>query len=78
MAKILIVDDEPDLTSAFGRYFERTGHDVLRARTGEEAIAVVEAEHPALMLLDLKLPDMTGFEVLERTRDRRTVVIMVT
>jgi DNA-binding response OmpR family regulator len=71
MAKILIVDDEPDLTSAFGRYFERTGHDVLRAATGEEAIAVVEAEHPALMLLDLKLPDMTGFEVLERTREHR-------
>jgi len=78
MAKILIVDDEPDLASAFGRYFERTGHDVLRAGTGAEAIAIVEAEHPALMLLDLKLPDMTGFEVLERTREHRPVVIMVT
>ncbi|MDB4883089.1 MAG: hypothetical protein JWL95_1855 [Gemmatimonadetes bacterium] len=78
MAKILIVDDEPDLTSAFGRYFERTGHDVLRAATGEEAVAVVQAEHPALMLLDLKLPDITGFEVLERTREQRPVVIMVT
>ncbi|MEO6526390.1 MAG: sigma-54 dependent transcriptional regulator [Gemmatimonadaceae bacterium] len=78
MAKILIVDDEPDLTSAFGRYFERTGHDVIRAATGEEAVALVQAEHPALMLLDLKLPDITGFEVLERTREQRPVVIMVT
>jgi DNA-binding NtrC family response regulator len=78
MAKILIVDDEPDLTSAFGRYFERTGHDVLRAGTGAEAVAMVEAEHPALVLLDLKLPDMTGFDVLERTREHRPVVIMVT
>ena len=78
MARILIVDDEPDLTSALGRYFERTGHDVLRAGTGEEALAMVEAERPALMLLDLKLPDMTGFEVLERTREHRPVVIMVT
>ena len=78
MAKILIVDDEPDLASAFGRYFERTGHDVLRAGTGAEAIAFVESEHPALMLLDLKLPDMTGFDVLERTRDQRPVVMMVT
>jgi DNA-binding NtrC family response regulator len=78
MAKILIVDDEPDLTSMFGRYFERTGHDVIRATTGAEAIALVQAEHPALMLLDLKLPDMTGFEVLERTREQRPVVIMVT
>src|SRR5688500_6037001 len=78
MAKILIVDDASDLTSAFGRYFERTGHDVLRAATGAEAIAIVEAERPALMLLDLNLPDMTGFEVLERTREHRPVVIMVT
>ena len=78
MAKILIVDDEPDLTSALGRYFERSGHDVLRAATGEEALAMVEAERPALMLLDLRLPDMTGFEVLERTREHRPVVIMVT
>jgi len=78
MAKILIVDDEPDLSAAFGRYFERTGHDVLRAGTGEEAIAMVEAEHPALMLLDLKLPDMTGFDVLARTREHRPVVVVVT
>ena len=77
MAKILIVDDEPDFTAASGRYFERTGHDVLRASTGEEAIAMVEAEHPALMLLDLKLPDMTGFDVLARTREHRPIVVMV-
>ena len=35
MAKILIVDDEPDILSALSRYFERSGHDVLRAQTGE-------------------------------------------
>jgi DNA-binding NtrC family response regulator len=78
MAKILVVDDEQDLSSALGRYLERAGHDVLRARTGEEAIALVQHEHPALMLLDLYLPDLTGFEVLERTREYRTVVIMIT
>ena len=78
MAKILIVDDEPDITAAFARWFERTGHDVLRAGTGEEAIAMVEAEHPALMLLDLRLPDMTGFDVLARTREHRPIVIVVT
>ena len=78
MAKILIVDDEQDFTSAFGRHLERAGHDVLRAGTGAEAVAVVEAEHPALVLLDLQLPDMTGFEVLERLREHRPVVVMVT
>ena len=78
MARILIVDDEPDVTAAFGRYLERAGHDVLRAGTGAEAVAMVDAEHPAVVLLDLKLPDMTGFDVLERTREHRPVVIMVT
>jgi DNA-binding NtrC family response regulator len=78
MARILLVDDEPDATSALGRSFERTGHDVLRAGSGEEAIAVIEAEHPALVLLSVELPDMTGLQVLERIRTRRPVVIMVT
>ena len=78
MAKILIVDDEPDLTAAFGRFLERAGHVLLYAGTGGEAVAAVQSERPALVLLDLKLPDMTGFEVLERTREQRPVVIMVT
>jgi DNA-binding NtrC family response regulator len=78
MAKILIVDDEPDITSALGRYFERVGHDVLRANTGEEGVALAASERPAVMLLDLYLPDITGFDVLERTREHRPVVIMIT
>lgn len=78
MAKILIVDDEPDIVAALARFFERAGHDVLRAGTGEEGVALVHAEHPAVMLLDLYLPDMSGFEVLERTREQHPVVIMVT
>ena len=78
MAKILIVDDEPDITSALGRYFERAGHDVLRASTGGHGVALAASERPAVMLLDLHLPDMSGFEVLERTREHRPVVIMIT
>jgi len=78
MAKILIVDDEPDIVTALARYFERAGHDVLRAGTGAEGVALAQAEHPAVMLLDLFLPDMSGFDVLERTKEQRPVVIMVT
>jgi DNA-binding NtrC family response regulator len=78
MAKILIVDDEPDIISALARYFERSGHDVLRAGLGEEAVRLVQAERPAVVLLDLYLPDISGFEVLERTREQRPVVIMIT
>ncbi|MBW8770064.1 MAG: sigma-54-dependent Fis family transcriptional regulator [Gemmatimonadetes bacterium] len=78
MARILIVTGDSDLTSAFGRSFERAGHDVLRAGTGEEAIAIIEAEHPAVVLLDVELPDMDALDVLERTRARHPVVIVVT
>src|SRR5690349_17973954 len=80
MARILVVTNEQDVMSAFGRSFERTGtgHDVLRAGTGEEAIGIVEGEHPALVLLDAELPDMSGLEVLERTQALRPVVVMVT
>jgi two-component system response regulator AtoC len=77
MPRILIVTREPDATSAFGRSFERAGHDVLRAGTGEEAIGIIEGEHPAVVLLDVALPDMSGLEVLERTQGRRPVVIML-
>ncbi len=78
MAKILIVDDEPDIRSALARFFSRSGHDVLRAETGEEAVTLVRTEHPAVVLLDLFLPDISGFEVLERTREERPVIIMIT
>ncbi|MEP6730270.1 MAG: sigma-54 dependent transcriptional regulator [bacterium] len=78
MAKILIVDDEPDIRSALGRYFERSGHDVLFAATGEEGVTQVQTERPAVVLLDLFLPDISGFEVLERTKELRPVIIMIT
>jgi len=78
MARILIVTREPDATSAFGRSLERAGHDVLRVGTGEEAIGVIESEHPAVVLLDVALPDVNGLEVLERTQGRRPVVVVLT
>jgi DNA-binding NtrC family response regulator len=78
MARILIVTREPDATSAFGRSLERAGHDVLRVGTGEEALGVIEGEHPAVVLLEVALPDMSGLEVLERTQGRRPVVVMLT
>ena len=78
MSSVLIIDDEPAITSALATYFERSGHEVMRAHSGEEGIAAVKRAHPDLVLLDLRLPDLSGFDVLERVREFRPVVIMIT
>src|SRR5918911_610093 len=78
MATILIIDDEQDIVSAFGTYFERLGHRVVGAYAGEEGIAAYDRERPDLVLLDLRLPDISGMEVLQRLRDRQPVVIVIT
>ena len=78
MASVLIVDDERPVTDAFAAFFEKHGsHTVTCAYTGEEAIAAYEASRPDLVLLDLRLPDMTGFDVYARIRDHSPVVIMI-
>jgi DNA-binding NtrC family response regulator len=75
---VLIVDDERPVTDAFATFFERHGnHSVSRAYSGAEAIAAYEASRPDLVLLDLRLPDMTGFDVYERIREHSPVVIMI-
>jgi two-component system, NtrC family, response regulator AtoC len=78
MASILIIDDEPAITAALAQYFERSGHEVVRAHSGEEGVGAVRRTHPDLVLLDLRLPDVSGFEVLERVREHNPVVIMIT
>ena len=79
MANLLIVDDEVAITSAFGTFFERTGHHaVTRAHSGQEGIDTAKRIRPDIVLLDLRLPDMTGFDVLSRIRELGAVVIMIT
>ncbi|MCE2941497.1 MAG: sigma-54-dependent transcriptional regulator [Gemmatimonadota bacterium] len=79
MATILIIDDEESITTAFGAFFEKTGgHRVHRAHTGREGLDASRQLRPDVVLLDLRLPDMTGFDVLERIRGDDAVIIMIT
>jgi two-component system phosphate regulon response regulator PhoB len=79
---ILIVDDEEDLLALVDLNLRREGFDTRKARSGREALEQVEAARPALVLLDLMLPDMTGTEVCRRIRSNplvsSTPVIMLT
>jgi two-component system phosphate regulon response regulator PhoB len=66
--RILVVDDEPDIVALVAYHLARAGYGVSTASTGPEALAKTASERPALVVLDLMLPGMSGFEVLERLR----------
>lgn len=68
---ILIVEDDEDLMEMLGGYFHVQGYDVLRAHWGQEALDLATEHIPDLMLQDIRLPDMDGFEVIGRLRKKR-------
>ena len=79
MTTILVVEDEPGIGRLVRDYLERAGFAVASASTGEEALAQARARRPALVVLDLGLPDRDGLDV---TRDLRQVanvpIVMLT
>jgi two-component system, OmpR family, response regulator ResD len=79
MAKVLIVDDEPNIREVVGLYLRRDGHTVVSATDGEEALEAFRESEPDLVVLDLMLPKISGLEVCRRMRaDRRVPLIMLT
>jgi two-component system OmpR family response regulator len=65
-ARILVVDDEPSITQLLQTALRYEGFEVSTAASGREALAQVEATNPDLVLLDVMLPDLDGFEVHKR------------
>jgi len=79
VAKILIVDDEPHIREVVGLYLRRDGHEVVSAADGEEALELFRSAAPDLVVLDLMLPRLSGFEVCRRMQaERRVPLIMLT
>ncbi|MGI9048439.1 MAG: response regulator, partial [Rubrobacteraceae bacterium] len=79
MAKVLIVDDEPNIREVVGLYLRQDGHIVLSAANGEEALELYRRERPDLVVLDLILPGLDGIEVCRRMQEeRRAPLIMLT
>ena len=80
MSKILIVDDEEDIREFAKSFFTKREINVITASGGVEALDIVEKENPDLVLLDVRMEQITGVEVLKRLRERGNdvKVIMVT
>ena len=68
MAKILIVEDEAELREILGRYLEKQGYSVLLAENGVRGLSMAQESKPDLILLDVKMPEMTGFQMIKNLR----------
>jgi two-component system, OmpR family, KDP operon response regulator KdpE len=77
VAKVLAVDDEPQFLHALGRGLTRVGHEVLVARTAKEGLVAAASVTPDVVLLDLRLPDLDGIEVVRRLRSWTDVPILL-
>lgn len=80
MAKILVIDDEAPILNLMGKSCRIQGHQVTEALSGREGIAVLDREKPDLMIVDLKLGDISGLDVIRHGNEHHpeTRVIMVT
>ncbi|MCC6931343.1 MAG: response regulator transcription factor [Gemmatimonadaceae bacterium] len=80
--RVLVVDDEPDIVALVAYHLVKAGYRVSTAASGPDAVAEARRERPALVVLDLMLPGMSGFEVLEQLRadevTRDVAVLMLT
>ena len=80
--QVLIADDEATIRHVLRQLLERAGHEVVAASDGVEALALFEKNRPDLVLLDIMMPGLNGFEVCEKLKSdpehRLTPVIMVT
>ena len=72
-ARILIADDEPNIVISLEYLMKREGYEVLIARDGQEALDTILRERPQLVLLDVMMPNKTGFEVCQQVRATESV-----
>lgn len=80
MIKFLVVDDEPDVVDQVKDLFELRNYTVITATSGEKALELVKKESPNIIILDIRMPGITGMDVLKEVKKTypKTRVIMLT
>jgi DNA-binding response OmpR family regulator len=76
-ARVLVVDDEPDIRKLVAHLLRRSGHEVIEAENGRAALRSLHASPPDVVLLDVSMPEMDGWQTLERIRDLSDVPVMM-
>jgi DNA-binding response OmpR family regulator len=74
---ILVIDDDPDILSTVVDILELEGYDVAKAANGAEGLAAIESSRPALVLLDMRMPVLNGWDFARILRERSIVVPIV-
>lgn len=72
MTKVMVVDDEPDTVDLVKLVLETEGFEVITAYSGRECLEKLKIEQPAVVLLDIMMPEMDGWEVFHRIREEYT------
>lgn len=74
--KILVVDDEQLIRMTLNRTLEKRGHQMFQAENGAKALEILKTETPDLMILDLLMPEKSGFEVLQEMPHQLPVIVI--
>jgi DNA-binding response OmpR family regulator len=77
VTRVLVVDDDADIRGLVRELLERAGHHVIEAQDGREGLKVFFAEHPDLVILDVSMPLLDGWQTLERIRELSDVPVMM-
>lgn len=72
--KVLVIDDEPFILELVREFLQSLGHEVETCQSGEEGLARFSAMAPRVVLLDIKMPGMSGLDVLRRIREKDSEV----
>jgi DNA-binding response OmpR family regulator len=76
-ARVLIVDDEPDVRGLLRELLTRAGHEIVEAGNGRSGLRALYASAPDLVILDVNMPELDGWQTLERIRDLTDVPVLM-